>query len=82
LSPKPDPFNICACCGSQTFIDTTDMHLDSSHEPANEVMIGRYSLRDSTYQHVINELLEEVIREFSSRFVSDIHNKGDGTTCT
>ncbi len=45
-------------------------------------MIGRYSLRDSTYQHAINELPDEMIQEFFSWFVSDIHNKGDGTICT
>ena len=53
LSPKPDPLNICACCGSKTFINTTEIHLDASHEPTNEVLFGRDSLRDSTYQHVI-----------------------------
>ena len=50
LSPTPDPLNICACCGSSKFIDTTEIHFNPTHQPALQVKLGRDSLKDSVYQ--------------------------------
>ena len=79
LISRPDVRNICACCGSKSIIDTSEITL-SNHKPLSDYIIGRDCLRDTDYQNVMDLLPQEMVQEFASWFVMDKNKGGVGKT--